>query len=56
MVTRHYNAFCKNPIQNKWFKFNDTACFIINNIEEEIDYSNVYAVIYKNIEFNEYKK
>ena len=56
MVTGHYNAFCKNPIQNKWFKFNDTACFIINNIEEEIDYSNVYAVIYKNIEFNEYKK
>ena len=56
MVTGHYNAFCKNPIKNKWYKFNDTVCFIINNIEKEIDYSNVYAVIYKNIEFIEYKK
>ena len=55
-VTGHYNAFCKNPIKNKWYKFNDTVCFIINDIEKEIDYSNVYAVIYKNIEFNEYKK
>ena len=54
--TGHYNAFCKNPIKNKWYKFKDTVCFIINNIENEIDYSNVYAVIYKNIEFNEYKK
>ena len=25
-------------------------------LESKIDYSNVYAVIYKNIEFNEYNK
>ena len=54
-LTGHYNSFCKNPIKHKWYKFNDTACFIVDDIEKEINYQQVYAVVYKNKEFKEYK-
>ena len=43
----HYNAYCKNPILNKWFLFDDSYCYTINNIEEEISYEKVYAIIYQ---------
>ena len=43
----HYNAYCKNPILNKWFLFDDSYCYPIDNIEEEISYEKVYAIIYQ---------
>ena len=44
----NYSVYCKNPILKKWFLFCDTECYPINNIEEEIKYEEIYAVIYQN--------
>ena len=44
----HYNAFCKNDIQKKWFLFNDSVCYFVDNIKKEIKYNEVYALVYKN--------
>ena len=53
-LTNHYNCFCKNPLQNKWYLFDDTDCCPINDIEKEIIYENVCCLIYKNIYFTKY--
>ncbi len=50
----HYNCFCKNDITKKWYLFNDLSCFPIEDISKEINYENVYALIYKNRNFKEY--
>ena len=53
-LTNHYNCFCKNPLQNKWYLFDDIDCCPINDIEKEIIYENVCCLIYKNIYFTKY--
>ena len=58
--TGHYNAFCKNDIQKKWFLFQDSICYFVENIKDEIKYDEVYALVYKNryfqkVEFKEDK-
>jgi uncharacterized UBP type Zn finger protein len=50
----HYNCFCKNEITQKWYLFNDSACFPIEDISKEIKYEEVYMLIYKNRNFKEY--
>ena len=50
----HYNCFCKNDITKKWYLFNDSACFPIEDISKEIKYEEVYMLIYKNRNFKEY--
>ena len=52
--TNHYNCFCKNPFQHKWYLFDDTDCCPISDIEKEIIYENVMCIIYKNIDFIKY--
>ena len=51
----HYYSFCKNPIKNKWYKFIDNSCYVIDDINKEINYQKVYSILYKNIEFKKYK-
>ena len=46
--TGHYNAFCLNDIQKKWFFFQDSICYFVENIKDEIKYDEVYALVYKN--------
>ena len=46
--SNNYSVFCKNPILKKWFLFCDTECYPIENIEQEIIYEEIYAVIYQN--------
>ena len=46
--TGHYNAFCINDIQKKWFLFQDSICYFVENIKDEIKYDEVYALVYKN--------
>ena len=53
-VSGHYNAYCKHHFEKKWYLFNDIACFIIDDLKKEIIYEDVYAVIYKRIDFNKY--
>ena len=47
-ITGHYNVFCKNDIQKKWFLFQDSICYFVENIKDEIKYDEVYALVYKN--------
>jgi ubiquitin C-terminal hydrolase len=50
----HYNIYCKHHFEKKWYLFNDTVCFIVDDLKKEIKYEDVYAVIYKRINFNDY--
>ena len=50
-INGHYNAFCKNYIQKQWFLFNDSACYFIDDLKNEIKYDEVYTIIYKNRNF-----
>ena len=50
--TGHYNVYCKHPLDNKWHLFNDSACYIINDITKDIKYEDVYAIVYKKIDYN----
>ena len=49
--TGHYNVYCKHPLENKWYLFNDSACFIIDDISKDIKYEDVYTVIYQKIDY-----
>ena len=51
-ITGHYNVYCKHPLDNKWHLFNDSACYIINDITKDIKYEDVYAIVYKKIDYN----
>ena len=50
-ITGHYNVYCKHPLSNKWHLFNDSACFIIEDINKEIKFEDVYAIVYKKKSF-----
>ena len=50
-INGHYNAYCKNYIQKQWFLFNDSACYFIDDLKNEIKYDEVYTIIYKNRNF-----
>ena len=46
----HFVAFCKSPIDNQWYIYNDSICFLVNNFKEEvIDYSTPYILFYQKI-------
>ena len=45
----HFVASCKNPVDNKWYRFND-ALFVqpINNIQKDIfNFENPYILFYQ---------
>ena len=43
----HYIAYCKNPITNKWFKYDDSSVTYIPNIETNVDLKNHYILFYQ---------
>ena len=49
----HYNCFCKNDITQKWYLFNDSACFPIEDLSKEIKFEEVCLLVYKNRNFKE---
>ena len=51
-ITGHYNVYCKHPLENKWHLFNDSACYIIQDISKDIKYEDVYAIVYKKIDYS----
>lgn len=50
----HYIAYTKNPISNKWYKFNDDSVYHIpdEQIEKEIMDSGSYILFYKKVYSN----
>ena len=46
----HFVASCKNPIDNKWYRFNDAIVNPINNLQKEvIEFGTPYILFYKRI-------
>ena len=46
----HFVASCKNPVDNKWYRFNDAIINPITNLEREVlNYGNPYILFYKKI-------
>ena len=46
----HFVAFCKSPIDNQWYNYNDDLCFLVNNFKEQvIDYAMPYILFYQKI-------
>ena len=44
----HFVAFCRSPINNQWYNYNDDLCFPINNFKEQvIDYAMPYILFYQ---------
>ena len=44
----HFIAFCKNPIDNNWYKYNDEFVSKVNNFQKEIiDYARPYILFYR---------
>ena len=50
----HFVASCKSPIDNRWYRYNDSIVNPINNFQEEIiDYGTPYILFYqKNTNYN----
>ena len=46
--------FVKMIFNKKCYLFNDLTCFQIEDLSKEINYEEVYILIYKNIKFKEY--
>ena len=46
----HFIALCKSPIDNKWYKYNDSKVELVSNFQKEIiELGNPYILFYKNI-------
>ena len=46
----HFVASCKNTIDNKWYRFNDTFINPINNLQKEvIEFGTPYILFYHRI-------
>ncbi len=44
----HFVAFCKSPIDNHWYKYNDAIVSSINNLQKEvIDFGTPYILFYQ---------
>ena len=45
---KHFISFCKNPITNSWFKYDDSWVNEINNFKFEVhEYATPYILFYK---------
>ena len=49
-ISGHFNAYCKDPISNDWYKFNDSIVIQVNDAKfktEVIDSAMPYALFYQ---------
>ena len=47
-MSGHFIAYCKNPIDNKWYKYNDAVVNEVINFKNEIiDYAMPYVLFYQ---------
>ena len=46
----HFIAYCKSPINDIWYKYNDDLCLPVTNFQKEvIDYAMPYILFYQKI-------
>ena len=44
----HFIAYCKSPIDKKWYNYNDDLCFPVTNFKQQvIDYAMPYILFYQ---------
>ena len=44
----HFVAFCRSPIDDKWYNYNDDLCFTVNDLKNDvIDYAMPYILFYQ---------
>ena len=49
-MSGHFIAYCKDPIDEKWYKYNDSIVTEVNNFYKEvIDFAMPYLLFYKKI-------
>ena len=42
----HYTAFAKNPLNNKWYNFDDSNCSEVRNLDQIVSNS-AYSIFYR---------
>ncbi len=46
----HFVAFCRSPVDDQWYNYNDDLCFPVNNFKNDvIDYAMPYILFYQKI-------
>ena len=46
----HFVAFCRSPINEQWYNYNDDLCFPVNNFKKDvIDYAMPYILFYQKV-------
>ena len=49
-VSEHFIAYCRSPIDDKWYSYNDDLCFPVNDLKNEaIDWGIPYILFYQNM-------
>ena len=49
-MSGHFIAYCKNPIDNTWYQYNDSVINQVNNFKTEvIDYATPYLLFYQKV-------
>jgi ubiquitin C-terminal hydrolase len=44
----HFIAYCRSPIDDKWYNYNDDLCFDVDNFQKQvIDYAMPYILFYQ---------
>ena len=44
----HFVAFCKSPIDDNWYNYNDDLCILVNNFKEQVlDFAMPYILFYQ---------
>ena len=47
----HFIAYCKSPIDDKWYNYNDELFFPVNDFKKQvIDYGMPYILFYQRID------
>ena len=47
----HFLAFCKSPINDKWYEYNDSIVTDVKDVKKEIiDFGNPYVLFYKKVD------
>ncbi len=47
----HFIAYCRSPIDNQWYRYNDDIVTKVNNFQKEIiDYAMPYILFFQKIE------
>ena len=46
----HFVAFCKSPIDDNWYNYNDDLCILVNNFKEQVlDFAMPYILFYQKV-------